>query len=176
MIRLIVLGMLARQSMHGYDLIQQLEKDRVDLWSNVLPGSIYHALRQLAKEGCVQIRDTERSGNKTRAVYEITPQGSELLLGLIAEAMSVPSTEFPSAFYAALFMMGRLPKKEVIRCLEQQITGLEHKIALWNKGEPGKAELSGNPRLVRQVFANGIAHMELDLQLLKQIKQDLEES
>jgi DNA-binding PadR family transcriptional regulator len=72
MIRLFVLGILNQKTMHGYELYQQLERSRIDLWSDVLPGSIYHAFRQMDKEGLVRIRGTEQTGIKTRAIYEIT--------------------------------------------------------------------------------------------------------
>jgi len=54
MVRLFVLGLLYARPRHGYEIRKWLETRRTDLWTGVLPGSIYHALKQMTKEGLVR--------------------------------------------------------------------------------------------------------------------------
>src|SRR5690606_27409964 len=50
--RLMILGLVKwMQPVHGYDVRRELESWRVDEWTNIAPGSIYHGLRRLAEEG-----------------------------------------------------------------------------------------------------------------------------
>ena len=62
-VRLLVLGILKeRRRAHGYAIRRELLSWRVETWTNVKPGSIYHAIRQLAKEGMLKALGTEEMG------------------------------------------------------------------------------------------------------------------
>ena len=54
-VRHLVLGLLDRAPMHGYEIQRVMKEARVDLWAGVLPGSLYHALRKMEGEGLVRI-------------------------------------------------------------------------------------------------------------------------
>lgn len=73
--RLMVLGLLHAAPMHGYDIRKRLDIIHAEAWADVLPGSIYHALKQMEKEGLLAVEATERSGNRLRAVYALTDAG-----------------------------------------------------------------------------------------------------
>ncbi|MFH5181926.1 PadR family transcriptional regulator [Paenibacillus sp. TAB 01] len=53
---MILLGMLMERPMHGYELQQQIQSRRLDVWAHILSGSIYYALNKMEKEGLVQYR------------------------------------------------------------------------------------------------------------------------
>ncbi|NEE20007.1 PadR family transcriptional regulator, partial [Streptomyces sp. SID7499] len=51
-IRLLVLGAVRMHGRaHGYQVRNDLEYWGAHEWSNAKPGSIYHALKQMAKQG-----------------------------------------------------------------------------------------------------------------------------
>ena len=51
-VRLLVLGVVrTRGEAHGYAVHQELMSWRVDTWTAVKPPSIYHAVKQLEREG-----------------------------------------------------------------------------------------------------------------------------
>src|SRR5690606_29190827 len=77
MVRLWVLGLLMKRPLHGYEIRRYLELTRSDQWAGILSGSIYHAITRLEGEGFIQQTALERAGNRTRAVYAITPAGRE---------------------------------------------------------------------------------------------------
>ncbi len=53
--RLLVLGVVRKHGKaHGYQVRRELLTWSADKWANVAPGSIYHALKQMAKEGLLE--------------------------------------------------------------------------------------------------------------------------
>src|SRR5579862_10048024 len=68
-----ILGFLMESEATGYDLKQRFQ-DPVGFFYRVSDGSIYPALKKLARDGLVKLR-TERRGRRARKVYAITPRG-----------------------------------------------------------------------------------------------------
>ncbi|MHA2370706.1 MAG: PadR family transcriptional regulator, partial [Candidatus Hodarchaeales archaeon] len=71
----------------GYDIIQELSRKKIDRWTDIKKGSIYHALRQLKKEGAISEVERTRVGrypNKT--IFQITTKGKALFDSLQEEA------------------------------------------------------------------------------------------
>lgn len=67
------------QPVHGYALRQELTRWRVDAWSSLRPGSIYHALSSMARQGLLAALD-EPAGpdgrrRPARIRYRLTPAG-----------------------------------------------------------------------------------------------------
>src|SRR5262245_45974604 len=154
--RLFVLGLLLRRPMSGYEVQRILQLNRTDLWAGILSGSIYHALKKLEAEGQVTLRVTEQSGNRTRAIYAITPQGEAEYRSLLREVWRSPSLHFPSGLYAALSFTDDLPREEVLGLLDAHIAALEQQLVAWNAGEHEKSALAGPlPSYVGAIFANG---------------------
>jgi DNA-binding PadR family transcriptional regulator len=78
-----VLGFLMDAEMTGYDLKRRFQ-DSVGFFYRVSDGSLYPALKKLARDKLVTMR-TERRGKRARKIYAITPLGRELFLKLLAE-------------------------------------------------------------------------------------------
>src|SRR5581483_1148932 len=171
--RLMVLGLLNEGPRHGYEIQKWLEESQTGLWADVLPGSIYHALQRMQKEGFVELRETEQSGHRLRAVYAITETGRSELQRLLREALQRPPRAFPTEFYTALAFLKELPGQEVLTMIEALIPRLEEEIALWNQGEVIKSEYVLLPEYVRAAFANGREHLEADLRLLQRLREIL---
>jgi DNA-binding PadR family transcriptional regulator len=70
-----ILGFLKDAEATGYDLKNRF-RDPVGFFYRVSDGSIYPALKTLARDGLVTLR-SERQGRRTRKVYAITPRGRE---------------------------------------------------------------------------------------------------
>jgi DNA-binding PadR family transcriptional regulator len=174
--RLMVLGLLDEAPRHGYLIQRHLEESRVDDWSDVRPGSIYQALKQLEHEGLVEVRETESSGHRVRAVYAITEAGRTEFLRLLRHALEQPPRAFPSRFYTALTFLHVLETAEAAAAIEALIPRLEATIESWTVGEAIKADAYPMPEPVRAVFANGREHLEADLRLLRRLRDHLRAS
>jgi len=68
-----ILGFLMEAEATGYDLKQRFQ-DGVGFFYRVSDGSIYPALKKLARDGLVKLR-MERRGRRARKVYAITARG-----------------------------------------------------------------------------------------------------
>lgn len=118
-VRLLVLGVMRnRQPTHGYAVRQELLSWRADTWTNVKPGSIYHALKQLTKEGRLRSLGTEGSAHGPgRTLFELTELGENEFRALMDEALvSVDMDEVG----AALAFMSAFPREHVIEKLRVQ--------------------------------------------------------
>lgn len=58
-VRLFILGLLKQQDAHGYELKKKLEEWGMENWANLNWSSVYHALRQMEKEGLIEKKKIE---------------------------------------------------------------------------------------------------------------------
>lgn len=116
-VRLLVLGILRmRGRAHGYAVHRELMEWKIETWTRVKPASIYHAVKQLAKEEKLRTVGTESSTEGPgRTVYEITPAGdTEFFLHLESALRSVDIEEFGAGF-AFVQCLSRKRALELIR-------------------------------------------------------------
>ncbi|MEU4321422.1 PadR family transcriptional regulator [Nocardia fluminea] len=126
-IRLLVLGAVRQHGRaHGYQVRNDLEFWGAHEWSNAKPGSIYHALKQMAKQGLLLAHEVAPStvGGPPRVEYEITDKGTEEFLTLLREAL-VSYDQQTDMISAAIGFIVDLPRDEAVALLKQRITGLE---------------------------------------------------
>ncbi|GAA2346559.1 PadR family transcriptional regulator [Streptomyces kunmingensis] len=122
-IRLLVLGAVRQHGRaHGYQVRGDLEYWGAHEWSNAKPGSIYHALKQMAKQGLLVAHEIAPStaGGPPRTEYEITEQGTETYLALLREALTAYDQR-PDLLTAALGFMVDLPRAEAVALLEERV-------------------------------------------------------
>lgn len=173
--RLAVLGCLMQWPMSGYQIQLILQVSQTEQWAGILPGSVYHALKKLEKEGLVLLKGTEKTGNRLKSIYEITPAGKEEFTKLLKEAWQTPCLHFPSNIYGALSFLDTLQLEEVLPLIEKQIGALKDELDEWNSGETAKARFYHTelPDYMKAVFENGRKHIELDIELLKKLQKTL---
>jgi DNA-binding PadR family transcriptional regulator len=176
--RLIVLGLLALRPMSGYAIQRYLQLNQTEQWAGILPGSIYHALKKLTAEGLMALRSTEQTGNRTKAIYAITPEGSAEFHRLLKEVWSAPGLHFPVGLYTALNFVDALPRAEVLAALESHIARLQAELEVWSTGETAKLanlppEAHPYAPVIALSFANGREHMQADLRFLRTLRDML---
>ncbi|MET8081162.1 PadR family transcriptional regulator [Streptomyces sp. NPDC005303] len=126
-IRLLVLGAVRRHGRaHGYQVRGDLEYWGAHEWSNAKPGSIYHALKQMAKQGLLHAHEIAPStaGGPPRTEYEITDVGTEEYLRLVREALTSYDQKMDIKS-AALGFMVDLPRAEAVSLLKERIRRIE---------------------------------------------------
>lgn len=89
-IRLFILGTLATHGdMHGHQLRQLAEKQRVDLWTDITVGGLYGAIKRLATEGLIDELRVEREGSyPERQVWRISDAGRSALTTLRRQGLT----------------------------------------------------------------------------------------
>ncbi|MEW2358322.1 PadR family transcriptional regulator [Spirillospora sp. NPDC029432] len=124
--RLLVLGgVRGAGRANGYEIRRELLSWGSDEWANVNPGSIYHALRQLTKEGLLRSYEVpDNDAGPPRVDYEITEAGTAEFLRLLRSAITEVDTRRPELFSAALGFLTELPRDEAIALFERRLEGL----------------------------------------------------
>lgn len=132
--KLVVLGALdILGPAGGYDIMQELNRKMIDKWTDIKKASIYHALRELEKDGSIVV--TEQIKNQrfpVKTIYEITPQGRQLFDELQAQAFLGLYPNF-YGFKIALKFNTRLTAEEIervaeaaINAIDDQLTAMDH--------------------------------------------------
>ena len=150
MLELAVLGLLKERSMHGYELRKQLGAMLGPFWQ-VSWGSLYPALRRLAKSGAVEKdeqpvakRPAKRLTKATKTtkaakpeaavlqtgrrktVYRITSSGEELFTQMLEETAAAVDAEH---FTLKLAFFRYLPPETRLTLLERRRAYLQDKLA-----------------------------------------------
>ncbi|MCH5675062.1 PadR family transcriptional regulator [Streptomyces gilvus] len=126
-IRLLVLGAVRQHGRaHGYQVRGDLEYWGAHEWSNAKPGSIYHALKQMAKQGLLHAHEVAQStaGGPPRTEYEITDRGTEEYFRLLREALTSYDQKTDVKSSAIGFMVD-LPRAEAVSLLKERIRRIE---------------------------------------------------
>lgn len=126
-IRLLVLGAVRQHGRaHGYQVRNDLEFWGAHEWSNAKPGSIYHALKQMAKQGLLLAHEVAPStaGGPPRVEYEITAKGYEEYLALLRQALTSYDQKLDMLSAAVGFIVD-LPREEAVALLKERIGALE---------------------------------------------------
>ncbi|MFF9473288.1 PadR family transcriptional regulator [Streptomyces roseolus] len=126
-IRLLVLGAVKQHGRaHGYQVRNDLEYWGAHEWSNAKPGSIYHALKQMAKQGLLRAEELAPStvGGPPRVEYEITEAGREEYLRLLREALATYDQQM-DVLSAAVGFVVDLPRAEVVELLRERLRRLD---------------------------------------------------
>jgi DNA-binding PadR family transcriptional regulator len=130
-IRFLVLGAVRQHGRaHGYQVRNDLESWGAHEWSNAKPGSIYHALNQLAQQGLLLAHEISPStaGGPPRTEYEITQRGTEAFLSLLREALPSYDQKM-DVVSSGLGFIDHLPREEAVALLWKRVEGLEE----WRK-------------------------------------------
>ena len=75
---LLVLSLLQREDMYGYQMIVELER-RSDKTFSMKEGTLYPVLHNLERQGAVEVYQQAAPTGRMRKYYHLTKQGRELL-------------------------------------------------------------------------------------------------
>jgi DNA-binding PadR family transcriptional regulator len=88
-VEVVVLGLLAEGSLHGYDLLERFRERSMGFWVEVGKASVYQALRRLERDAAVVGRSQAGPAGPDRRVYRITKSGRERLRAGLMERFEV---------------------------------------------------------------------------------------
>ena len=132
--RLLVLGAVRIfQPAHGYLVRRELVTWHVDDWANLNPGSIYNALRTLARDGLLEEAEAEiavgGTGPGARVTYRLTPDGETEFLRLVRDALWKLHPFEPSRLAAGISFWWVLSREEVLAALAARRAQLEAELS-----------------------------------------------
>ena len=112
-----VLSLLGQRPMHPYEIYSVMLERHDDSLVKVRPGSLYHAVERLERDGLVKSLGTDRpTGRPERTVYEVTSEGTEAMLDWVRSALGQWQLEYPQ-FPAALALANNLSADTVVELL-----------------------------------------------------------
>lgn len=112
-----LLGLLARDSLSGYDLAQYMKK-RVDLMWKALPSQIYPELARLEAQGFVTHQVVEQLDHRPdKKVYAITDTGREALRQWVTTA--TPPSAIRDEFVLKAYSLWLADPQEALMCFRE---------------------------------------------------------
>lgn len=117
-IEFVVLGLVAEQPRHGYDVEAAIAARRLREWTPIGFSSIYHVLNKL--ERCGLLADQSRArGGLTQRVYRVTEAGRQRLQEHLRRVVGNPSRVGHEIELAMMFA-GFLGRDELAACLSER--------------------------------------------------------
>ena len=172
--RLVILGLLRDQPLHGYEIKQIFEEHMGD-WTSIAFGSIYFALGKLSEEGLIEMVATEKKGNRpSRSVYQITKAGRSEFLRLLKEVWNEPERQY-FAIDVGLAFMNALPVDEIEGYLHKRVAQLESTLKYLDSHQQEQMSQPDIPGSAVAIFEHSRAHFSAELSwtkdVLKKIKR-----
>ncbi len=158
---------------HGYVVRRELKSWSADRWANVQPGSIYHALKSLAKDGLLEpVGTAESEEGPARTTYRITAAGEHELQDLLGHALA-DSSAGNDMLSAGVAMINLVPRKQAVVLLKNRLAGLEGQIPPTRHGIASMPEM-GKPAHVSELFRLWLVHLEGQVRWTQELIERLE--
>ena len=157
----VVLGLLAKRPLSGYDIKAIVDRSTRFFWAASY-GQIYPELRRLEEEGLVEGEDAP-NGARRRRVYDLTPAGRAALIEwLLGPTVTI---ELRDESLLRLFFADALPNEEALMLLEGRQRGHEQYLEILHAidARPGQ-----DTPFVDLVLRWGIAYNEWGAQWCRQ--------
>lgn len=125
--RLLVLGAVRQHGRtHGYQVRNDLEYWGAHEWSSAKPGSIYHALKYMTKQGLLLAHEIAPStaGGPPRTEYELTEAGEDAYLELLRASLRAHDQRI-DVLTAGVGLIVDLPRDEAVALLRERVLALE---------------------------------------------------
>jgi DNA-binding PadR family transcriptional regulator len=175
--RLLVLGVVRKHGKaHGYQVRRELLTWSADKWANVAPGSIYHALKQMAKEGLLEQVELEPGvAGPERTGYRLTADGEAEFLMLLGKSLaeSDPDAAGQYTFCAAFTFLTALPRHNAISLLRHRATRLTGHRATMRDVLEGGADW-GQPAHVNELLRLTVACIDATIGWTEDLIERLE--
>jgi len=102
---IVILGVLHRGNFHPYEIKRRLLNAMVQCYTDVDVGTLYYAIRQLAKARLITAVSRERVvRGGMRTVYAITPKGTERFQQLLHDCFAAQGAVSETLYGAMLFL------------------------------------------------------------------------
>jgi len=167
--KLLLLGLLRQNDMHGYLLNAHLD---ASVPITLKKPTAYNLLDRMERDGWIAHRD-EPTGDRPRKVYSVTERGERAFRDLLAAQLrTFRPAEFPSA--VALTFLDALPPPEALAYVQQRRAAVE---AFREELDPAAGDVHG-PGVAHDDASVGAAHVavtyalrlaELEIDVLDEI-------
>jgi DNA-binding PadR family transcriptional regulator len=128
-IALTTLEMLHERPMHPYEIHQTMLERHADRLFRLTPGTLYHTIERLDRDGLVEVVETSREGRRPeRTTYRVTGRGSDALAQRLRSMLAKPVQEYSEAM-VAIGLLHTLEPGDGRNQLANRLIALESQIA-----------------------------------------------
>ncbi len=163
LLALAVLGLLLEQPMHPHAMATALRERQLEPAFKLTTGSLYDTVRALARDGWIEVADTEQVGGRpTRTVYRHTREGQQGFTDWLDEIIREPSREYPR-FLSAVSYLGALGPKRAAQALRERAAALKDRISQGEQAYRAAREKHQAPRLfvIEAEYAQAMLQAEM---------------
>lgn len=163
---LIVMSLLNERAMHGYQVINEYERQEVADWASVSKAQVYYALKKLAALGLIAEEPDGADGGddaRPKTVFAVTDAGREAL----SSALSDPAwgrTRIAAPFTTWVGLSIDLPTSSALAVIEARRLFLEEELSRERKSLDFVRTLTApRARVGEAVIKLQIQHLEAEL-------------
>jgi DNA-binding PadR family transcriptional regulator len=169
---LYILGVLHRGNFHPYEIKRRLTQAMIECFTDVDVGTLYYAVRQLAKRGLLSAVAHQRvARGGMRTVYRITPRGRSRFRELL-HAQFAAEGDLRKTLYGPMLFLHLADLKVVAEALRTQVARQNARLAELRKlRQKWEAMLPTGSRYLMQHMADQCL---LDLRWLRAVLADVE--
>jgi DNA-binding PadR family transcriptional regulator len=121
--KLLLLGILRRHEMHGYQLYEFIDRD-MGSCIDIKKPTAYYLLNKMAQDGWLTEEQAQEGNRPPRTIYHMTAQGEQAFQALLRQNLSsFSSSSFPGDI--GLAFLDELPPTEAFVLLQQRRLALE---------------------------------------------------
>lgn len=162
--KLLLLGLLRRQDMHGYQLYDFIERD-LSVCTDLKKPTAYYLLGKMAEDGWIVESNMQDGNRPTRRVYSLTPQGEVEFQRLLRENLAdFDQVYFPGDIGVAL--ISALPPGEAAALLQTRRRAIIHAMARVDSAPVHSGSLA-------LIIEHRKRHLQAELSWLEQVIDSL---
>ena len=114
---------------HPYEIHQTLLDRKMDRLVKLSPGTLYHTIERLDRDGLVAVVETTREGRRPeRTTYRLTAAGRDAFAERLRRMVATVVDEYPE-FDVAVELMHTLDQRDALTQLRMRMIELEARIA-----------------------------------------------
>jgi DNA-binding PadR family transcriptional regulator len=161
-----LLGLLAKEPAHGYELKQAVETEFGELWPAVNIGQIYSTLSRLEAAGLVGSTAVNQDSRPAKKVFDLTPAGREELQRWVDDV--VPAARVRDRFFVKLVLAVRFRLADPIALIDRQRRAYLRRLRELN-------DLAEQARglAARLAVEGAVLHLQADLTWLERCEEAL---
>ncbi|MFD9669153.1 PadR family transcriptional regulator [Rhodococcus sp. NPDC059968] len=138
------LALLVERDMHPYEMLHLLQLRGLQRYVKIRPGSFYHAVARLERDGLLVVVGTAQHGNRpARTIYTITTEGRATLRENVMQTLTGTTHDRPLPL--ALAQAHHLDTDTVVSSLTERIQKLDQQL---EEFELLAASFCGRPRML----------------------------
>ena len=169
-IKFVILGLLNKEPLTGYDLKKLITDSSIFYWSGN-NNQIYTSLLQLHKENFVSQEIQQQVQHPARKIYTITDKGEEELKKWILSDPEIP--QYRNTFLFKLSCSDKLSKSELILLIERHIDEIKIKILMCKEENKRRIDMNFGSKknfLLDIVYEKNILFYETEVDWLKKLR------